>query len=112
MGARYIITNAPEEIGFEIDREEANSAEIRAVQNAKNLIMTRMGEIPYDRQRGFDTSLYDLPMGEMQGILMEELDRVMLWEPYVEVVEAEILRTEEDGMVIFQVTIEVADNVE
>lgn len=112
MGARYIITNSPEEIDFEIDNETENPAEIRAVRNAKNLLMTKMGEIPFDRQRGFDTSLYDLPMGELQGILMEELDRVMLWEPYVEVVEAAILRKEENGEIIFQVTIEVADNVQ
>lgn len=106
MGAQYIITNAPEDIDFEI----GGDAERRAVQNAKNLLMTRMGEIPYDRQRGFDTSLYDLPMGDLQGLLMEELDRVMLWEPYIEVVEATILRMEENR-VIFQVTVEVADNV-
>lgn len=108
MGARYVITNYPEEIDFELGREP----EMRAVQNAKNLLMTKMGEIPFDRQRGFDTSLYDLPMGELQGILMEELDRVMLWEPYVEVVEATILRIEEDNRVIIQVVIEVSDKVQ
>lgn len=106
MAAQYYITNAPEEIDF----ENTGDAERRAVQNAKNLLMTRMGEIPYDRQRGFDTRLYDLPTGELQGVLMEELDRVMLWEPYIEVVEATILRTEE-SRVIFRVTVEVADNV-
>lgn len=105
MPTRYIITNAQEKIDFEI----GNDAEARAVQNAKNLIMTKMGEIPYDRQRGFDTSLYDLPMGELQGILMEELDRVFLWEPYVEAIEASILR-QEGSDVIFEVVIEVSDN--
>lgn len=108
MATQYIITNAPEGIDFEI----GNDAERRAVQNAKNLLMTRMGEIPFDRQRGFDTSLYDLPISELQGILMEELDRVMLWEPYVEVVEATILRTDDESQVIFEVTIEVSDEVE
>ena len=104
MGRQYIITNAPEDIEFEI----GTNPEARAVQNAKNLLMTRMGEIPYDRQRGFDTRLYDLPMGELQGLLMEELDRVMLWEPFVEVIEANILRYEEN-MVVFQVVIEVSE---
>lgn len=108
MATQYVITNAPEPIDFEI----SNDAERRAVQNAKNLLMTRMGEIPFDRQRGFDTGLYDLPMSELQGILMEELDRIMLWEPYVEVVEANILRTEDESRVIFQVTIEVSDDAE
>ena len=112
MGAQYIITNAREKIDFEIDNESENPKEIRAVINAKNLLMTKMGEIPFDRQRGFDTRLYDLPMGDLQAYLMEELDRVMLWEPYVEVVEAEILRIESNGDIIIQVTIEVSDNVQ
>ena len=107
MGAQYIITNAPERIDFEI----RGDPEARAVQNAKNLLMTRMGEIPYDRQRGFDIRLYDLPIGEMQEALMSELDRVMLWEPFVEVVSAEIVRVEMER-VLFRVTIEVTDNVE
>ncbi len=109
MGVKYVISNAPEAIDFEI----GNDAERRAVQNAKNLLMTRMGEIPFDRQRGFDTSLYDLPMSELQGILMEELDRVMLWEPFVEVQEATIIRIDEvTNRVVFQVVIEVSDDVE
>lgn len=111
MGAQYIITNEPEAIDFEIDNEMSNPAEIRAVQNAKNLLMTRMGEIPYDRQRGFNTALYDLPMGELQGVLLMELDRVMLWEPYIEVVSATILRYEE-SRVVFQVIVEVSDKAE
>ena len=105
---QYIITNEPAAINFELDAESING-EIRAVINAKNLLMTKMGEIPYDRQRGFNTALYDLPMGELQGKLMMELDRVMLWEPYVEVVEATILRYEE-SRVVFQVIIEVSEN--
>ena len=105
MATQYIITNAPEKINFEI----GNDAEARAVQNAKNLMMTRMGEIPYDRQRGFDRRLYDMPIGEMQAFLMEELDRLFLWEPYVEAIEAEIVR-EENGELIIRATIEVSDN--
>lgn len=112
MATRYVITNAPEDINFELDNENGNPAEMRAVQNAKNLLMTRMGEIPFDRQRGFDTSLYDLPLSELQGILMEELDRLMLWEPYVEVVEATILRTEDESRVVFEVLIEVSESTE
>lgn len=108
MDVKYIISNEPEEIPFEIGADP----ERRAVANAKNLLMTRMGEIPYDRQRGFDTSLYDLPLSELQGILMEELDRVFLWEPYVEAVEAQIIRVRDDGRVIFQCVIEVSDNVQ
>lgn len=112
MATQYIISNVNDEgIDFELDSSIENTAELRAVQNAKNLLMTRMGEIPYDRQRGFDVSLYEKPLPELQNLLMEELDRVMLWEPYVEVVSAEILRGDGE-IVILRVTIEVADNVQ
>lgn len=107
MATQYVINNVRGRIDFEME----NDPQMRAVQNAKNLLMTRMGEIPLDRLRGFDQSLYDMPINEMQDILMEELDRVMAYEPYVEVVSAEIVRNEK-GRLIFNVTIEVADNAE
>lgn len=82
--SQYIITNRQEPIEFEIKTDMV----ARTVQNAKNLLMTQMGEVPYDRLRGFDPALYHLPIDEMRMALLPELDRVMLWEPDVEVVEA------------------------
>lgn len=82
--AQYIITNQPEPINFEI----GDDIIARTIQNAKNLLMTHMGEVPYDRLRGFDQALYHLPIDQMRTALLPELDRVMLWEPDVEVVEA------------------------
>ena len=101
--ARYEITNIPQDIKF----ETGNSAIAleRTLQNAKNLLMCRMGEIPFDRQRGLDPALFDLPMGEMQRALLPELDRVMLWEPDVEVVSG--TATLEDGMTVIRCVIEV-----
>ena len=60
--AQYIITNQPEPINFEIGDDFI----ARTVQNAKNLLMTHMGEVPYDRLRGFDQSLYHLPIDKMR----------------------------------------------
>ena len=51
--AQYIIDNQPAEIGFEIRNDNRS----RILQNCKNLLMTRMGEVPYDRYRGFDPAL-------------------------------------------------------
>lgn len=82
--AQYEITNIPGAIDFEC----SNDFTKRTLQNAKNLLMCRMGEIPYDRQRGFDPSLFDLPLSKLQSELLPELDRVMLWEPDVEVIRA------------------------
>lgn len=103
--ARYIITNRREPIDFAL----GNGTAARTVQNAKNLLMCRRGEIPYDRLRGFDTELYDLPLQKMQEKIIKELDRVMLWESDAEVEDALCTR-EEDGGVLITVTIDVNDN--
>ena len=101
--ARYEITNEPAQIDFE-EKEYVR----RTVQNAKNLLMTRMGEVPYDRLRGFDHSLFDLPMTEFRARLMPEIDRVLLWEPDAEAVSAEANRRE-DGGTLIKVIIEVRE---
>ena len=83
--AQYTITNLTEEIPFEDCKDET----WRVVQNAKNLIMTRMGELPYDRLRGFDMSLYNKPMEQFRAELPREIDRLLLWEPRAKLVSAE-----------------------
>ena len=104
--AQYEITNIPGDIDFECN----NDFVTRTVQNAKNRLMCRKGEIPFDRQRGRDPSLYDLPLDEMQSYLLPELDRVMLWEPDVEVVSATAKL--EDGEIVIHCIIEVAEEIE
>lgn len=82
--ARYQIDNLPAPVDF----QEKDRAQ-RILQNAKNLLLCRRGEVPYDRRRGFRTELLDLPITELRRRLLPELDRVMRWEPGVEVVSAE-----------------------
>lgn len=101
--ARYTITNQPSPIEF-----EAMDSVGRTVQNAKNLLMCRMGEVPYDRMRGFNPELMQLPMQEFGDRLMEEIDRVLLWEPDAEAVDA-TFTADGSGEYIITVTIEVAD---
>lgn len=103
--AQYEITNIPGSIDFECNHELLK----RTIQNAKNLLMCRKGEVPFDRQRGFDPALFDLPLEEMQSRLLPELDRVMLWEINVEVVSAEA--TLEDGETMIRCVIEVPDDM-
>ena len=83
--ARYYIDNRDAPIDFECGGDQAR----RALQNAKNLLMCHMGEVPFDRLRGFDPALYDLPIGRFREEMLPELDRVMQWEPDVEIVDAE-----------------------
>lgn len=92
---KYEITTERVPIDFETDDET-----MRLIQRAKNLLMCRKGEIPYDRQRGLDPAIFDLPLQEMQEVLLPELDRVMLWEPDVEVVSATAEMTRDNEIVI------------
>ena len=103
--AQYEITNIPGEIRFETGNNAASLE--RTLQNAKNLLMCQMGEIPFDRQRGLNPALFDLPLNEMQSYLLPELDRVMLWELDVEVVSATV--TLEDGQAVIRCIVEVRD---
>ena len=103
--ARYEISNIPGPIDFEC----RDSAVRRTVQNCKNLLMCRMGEVPYDRLRGFDPALYDLPLDEMREVLLPELDRVMLWEPEAEVVSARA--SLELGQTVIRCVIEISDDL-
>ena len=99
--AHYVIDNRPTPVDYEV-RNEAP----RAVQNAKNLLMTRKGEVPYDRMRGFDWAMYDLPDEEFASLLLPELDRVLLWEPDAEIVDARHYH-DESGTLVIEATIEV-----
>ena len=100
--ARYIIDNQPQEINFEIGGEIIP----RTVQNAKNLLMIQMGEVPYDRFRGFDPAVYHRPIDKLRMALLPELDRVMLWEPDAEVVEA-TAEVNKDGEIVITATLDI-----
>ena len=102
--ARYQINNRQEPVVFEI----GDNMVARTVQNAKNLLMIQMGEVPYDRLRGFDPALYHLPMEEMRMALLPELDRVMMWEPDVEVASA-TAKIDDNGEILITVVIEVRE---
>ena len=101
--ALYEIDNRPAPIDFECGFDDVVQ---QTIQNAKNLLMTRMGEVPYDRMRGFDASLLDLPMDKFRQEIMAELDRLMLWEPDAEVYDAEV-HLDENGEIYIKVILEI-----
>ncbi len=78
----------------------------RTVQNAKNLIMLRRGELPYDRTRGLDPDLYHLPVHEARDMLPREIDRVMMLEPDAAVVWTDC-HLDERGELIIEADIEI-----
>lgn len=72
--AQYEIDN----VAVPIDFQESDIIQ-RTLQNAKNLLMCEMGEVPYDRYRGLDTSLFDLPFEEFTAKLAVYLIALMLF---------------------------------
>ena len=101
--AKYQIDNSASHIDF-----QTGDMRKRTLQNAKNLLMCRKGEVPYDRYRGFDPALFDLPIDKLREALVPELDRVMMWEPDVKVLEAEATLLE-NGDVYIKVILELPD---
>lgn len=103
--ARYEIDNVASPIDFK------NGDPLkRTLQNAKNLLMCHMGEVPYDRCRGFDAKLYDLPIGRFNDELLPELDRLMRYEPDVEAVTAAGTLFP-NGQIYIRCTLEVNDRL-
>ena len=101
--AHYTITNQPAQVNLS-PRDDVQ----RTLHNVKNLLMCAKGEVPYDRLRGFDRSLYELPQKDFRERLLPELDRVLLWEPNAEVVDAEC-GVDENGEIVITVTVDIAD---
>lgn len=89
-----------------IDWECNSDIRQRTLQNVKNLIMCRMGEVPYDRMRGINPALFDLCIDEMNSQLMPEIDRVLGWEPDAEAVSATAI-LDENGDTVITLVVEV-----
>ena len=100
--ARYYITSEPEPIDFEI----GDDIIVRTIQNCKNLLMTRMGEVPYDRFRGFDPQVLHRVASGFEDALLPELDRLMEYEPDAEVVEASA-RIDANGDTVITMVVEI-----
>lgn len=83
MADIYTINNLRGSIDFETREYYA-----RTLQNAKNLLCTWKGEIPYDRMAGLDPALISLTFPRLQDILLAEVTRALAWEPDVRVVAA------------------------
>lgn len=99
--ALYQIDNIPSPINW----EEKDIIQ-RTLQNAKNLLMCQMWEVPYNRFRGMDPSIFDLPIKQLNMELIPELDRVMMLEPDVSVQDAEATLLQ-DGRTYIKVILDV-----
>ena len=103
--AMYEVTSEQAPLDFECTMV-SNMTE-RTIRNAKNLITLRMGEVPYDRQRGLNPAIFDLPYDDAEALIVQELDRCMLWELDAEVVEGWI-EIRPDGESVVHCVIEIS----
>ena len=102
MMAVFRVDNIPTSIDFECDSDPVK----RTLQNCKNLLCTRMGDIPYNRYCGLDSRLFDMPIEQVRRELMPEIDRLFMYEPDASVVDATAYLDERQAMII-TVTVEV-----
>ena len=85
---------------------ECSTAQGRILQNAKNLLMTRMGDVPYDRLRGLDAGVYDKPIPFVKSHIMQEISRVLAWEPDVRLISVDIRQEVEGTVFLCEVEVE------
>ncbi len=105
MATRFLVGTRRAPVQF-----ECSTAQGRVLQNAKNLLMTRMGEVPYDRKRGLNPDVFDKPLPFVKAHIMQEITRVLAWEPGVRLISVEISQ-DRDGTV-FLCEVEVAEEPE
>lgn len=101
---QYQISNRPSEIDFECGRDGTK----RILQNIHNLLMTQMGEVPFDRMRGLPPQIYEMPMGELEGIILPLLDAMLAYEPRATATDVEVT-TGADGRLYILCTVEIED---
>lgn len=103
--AKYVVDNKPSPIDFESIQKGTTA---RILQNCKNLLRCHMGEAPYDRMRGINPVVYDLPIAELNNVLLSEVDRVLEWEPKARAVSAKA-SMEGNGQLVLTVIVDIPD---
>lgn len=105
MGTRFLVESRKAPVQF-----ECKTIQGRILQNVRNLLMTRMGEVPYDRLRGLNPDVYDKPVAFVKAHIGEEITRVLAWEPDVQLVGVEV-KHDKDGT-YFLCEVEVSEDPE
>lgn len=94
--ARYVIDNIPAPIDWECE----DSITKRTLQNAKNLLCTVRGEVPYVRVYGIDPAIFDMPAQEARENVERVVGEALKFEVDVQLISAEIVFNGADTPVI------------
>lgn len=100
--ALYTIDNRPGPIDFECNSDIL----ARTIQNCKNLLMCRKGEVPYDRMRGLNPAIFDLSIQEANEQILPEIERILGWEPDAQAVSAKV-EADENGNTIITMVVKI-----
>jgi len=84
------------------------SGDERIVQNVLNLLRTFRYDVGYDRTRGIDPRVLDMPLKKAQAVYISEVYRVIdLYEPRASVKSVKFSGIDEEEGMQFQVVIEI-----
>lgn len=87
---------------------EAREFYARTLQNVKNLLCCRRGEVPYDRKMGLDTALEHMSYGDIKEVILAEVERTLGWEPDAKVVAVRVTPVE-DGEIYIEADIAIEE---
>lgn len=99
--AKFAIDSRAAPIDF-----EAEAGTARTIQNVKNLLLCRRGEVPYDRRRGIDPAIFDMGLHDAGGVVLQEVTRVLAWEPNARAVSATV-SVDESGEAVITAIVEI-----
>lgn len=102
MSTRFMIDSTKAPVQFECETDQD-----RILQNVKNLLMTQMGEVPYDRLRGLNMSVYDKPLSFVKAHIAEEITRVIAWEPDARLISVDIQQGKDGTVFMCEVEVPV-----
>ena len=97
--ARFAIDSRAAPIDFEAPRGYE-----RTIQNVKNLMMCRMGEVPYDRRRGIDPAIFDMGLIDAGGVVQPQ--PVLHGDPDARAVSATV-SLDENGETVITAIVEI-----
>lgn len=85
---------------------EADGQLERTLQNVKNLLMTRAGEVPYDRLKGVRREVYDMPITQLNARLRQEMEWTLEQEEDAKLVACRAF-IDADGATVIEVCVEI-----
>lgn len=80
----------------------------RIIQNVKNIVRTRIHEVPFNRYMGLDPDYIDADSRAVQVLLPEHIKEIIaLYEPRATVIGVNVDGVDENGDYIIAITLEV-----